>query len=162
METNIISERRRSYNELIELIELAEKTSEKAASYQNSWQSNIFTTITSLMIFTISISICIKFYIDIDNGRNLSSMSIPIILSFFSIFGISFFIYGMLRVIKIEKTVMVEKKVLYKLIIMIHDMKELVYSSNEISVVEKALIEMRLSRIKFSIKEEMIDKFRQR
>ena len=162
METNIISERRRSYNELIELIELAEKTSEKAASYQNSWQSNIFTTITSLMIFTISISICIKFYIDIDNGRNLSSMSIPFILSFFSIFGISFFIYGMLRVIKIEKTVMVEKKVLYKLIIMIHDMKELVYSSNEISVVEKALIEMRLSRIKFSIKEEMIDKFRQR
>lgn len=149
--SNEIISYRKNYDELLELISLAEKTSENITKYKSIRSRNrvisiSFTLIALLLCFLGVIMILNRIY-------ELFSFNIgyiTIVASFILIIP-TFMSLSLNK--KIENELRLEGKILEQLIVMIHNLKENVYTKQSISVVEKAMIEIRLSRIKFSNEE---------
>ena len=132
-------------NELNELIELAEKTCDRI----NSLKSGKSNYLTLIGIFTTGLLLFL--FIEMTWFR-LSSFDLKI-----SITSLALLIFGIIvgsntfYYIKVTQDIFVEERILAQLLDMIQGQKELLFSEDVFTIIERAIIEMRLSRIDFSI-----------
>lgn len=133
--------------DLMGLIELAEKVSSKLEKLKNS---QIITIISFAVFFICFVSltfICSIHYSDIFSNPLLK----PLVSLTVIIIGIFIFIYFYLIIKKINRQISTESRVLDKLFNLINPHKSNI--NKNMSVLKRATIEMRLSRINFNHKE---------
>ncbi len=132
-------------NELEELIELAEKISTNIDTINDDIRNSKY---NGIIFFFITIFICLfglKFFFELQKEYNSLA---PFLYST----GIFFFVIVTTKLFNSitnqKKSLVNENLILEDLLNMIHSYKGIVY--NDISLVKKAVIDMRLSRIKFN------------
>ena len=132
--------------DILDLIDIAEKASESAKNYNNKI-SKLYAIIYFSFFIIIAIVVSFNFYRgDWDVKYNLLfpfGISIISSLIFYSI-------YIMLQIFKLKKELTVEDNILAKLLDMTYQQIESKDFNKELTIVEKAIIDMRLSRISFS------------
>ncbi len=145
--------------DLLGLIELAEKTSEKHSEYRAKFikiRTSILQLLTSGVVIFAALFI---FFIRNEFGAVNFIASDDV----FSPIYAMFIVMGMMAIIamlvtrlkelyEIKGEMLSERRILWQLLEMIDGIKGAVFTHTEIGAVEKALIEMRLSRISFSAK----------
>ena len=143
-----------SSNELEKLVNMAEEVSETV----NSLHEKIANLRVMFMVSTIGL------YAAIGSGYFIFKrpdwlMSLPvafyislILLAAFLSLGSMFYIYKYVRNIHIyRRSLDAEVQILHRLLEMVHEYKENLYEK-EMSYVEKAILDMKLQRIKYSSK----------
>ena len=137
----------KEYSELIELIDLSEKVSDKVATYKQK----IRRTCISLFLIIVSSIMLFCLYIPLTEygawGYHYRDF-ISLIVIIASMFLILFLISLLMRIQKIGKELKSESNILHNLLVLTDSVKQSI--SFNLSNVEKAIIDMRLSRIKFS------------
>jgi len=133
--------------DLMELIDLAEKVSSELSKLKNSKIIIIISAALFFIIFAL-----LAFIFSIYYGEFFSNPIFkPLVSLTIILLGISIFVYFSFSIIKINKQISTESKVLNKLFNLINPYKSTV--DKDISIIKKATIEMRLSRINFNHKE---------
>ena len=137
--------------ELESLLDLAEKTSDKAIEYHKEAESR--TTKILVALFSLVAVIIIVMSIFTSLVFKMSDVEQIIVTSFsgFAIVMLIFFIFSQYQMKKeLKRKSYIEKELLKELLSMIDDIRKIVYFENALSNIDKALIEMRLKRISFS------------
>lgn len=145
-----------SYQEMDELIGLAEKVSVNVETLKGKIKKNK----TSLILLCLLINVTMTASLTLINFNSKTvlignpSLKFLLILSLMTISIVPFF-FTVQEMSKLKNVVEREKQVLQKLLNMIEGYKDLYvedeYGNNQ-SVVSKALFEMRLNRINFEVK----------
>ena len=145
-----------SYQEMDELIGLAEKVSVNVETLKSKIKKNK----TSLILLCLLINVTMTASLTLINFNSKTvlignpSLKFLLILSLMTISIVPFF-FTVQEMSKLKNVVEREKQVLQKLLNMIEGYKDLYvedeYGNNQ-SVVSKALFEMRLNRINFEVK----------
>jgi len=141
----------RMLQELESLLDLAEKTSDKAIEYHKEAESR--TTKILVALFSLVAVIIIVMSIFTSLVFKMSDVEQIIVTSFsgFAIVMLIFFIFSQYQMKKeLKRKSYIEKELLKELLSMIDDIRKIVYFENALSNIDKALIEMRLKRISFS------------
>lgn len=136
-----------NYNELIELIELAEKVADKTEFYKiklfNLRLLTIVFTIVSFGLFFLFTILILDFNPKMDSIRS----SILVV----SLLAAILYIFVLFRqTSRFRKYYYHERKTLARLLEMTNEFKLLAFNSSNLTVIEKAMVEMRLSRINFN------------
>lgn len=146
-------EKSNSQDELEQLIEMAEKVSTNTQILEGQYSRltfNIYAVISFLMILVIAI---LYFSLVIPSSElNRFKDNIPFIMFLVVVFSIIYILFKINERKKTYSVIYREKLILRKLLNMISSFKELTYEN--ISIVSKAVIEMRLNRIQFSVGEK--------
>ncbi|MCD0466260.1 hypothetical protein [Flavobacterium sp. ENC] len=133
-------------NELYDLVEIAEKSSASAKFY--SEKINTYKTFIVLLTATIAISgLLLSFDIYKFNQTYLLG-----IISFLIIIFTLLYMNLFRQLTKFRDELRIENEILYKLIEMIYEVKNVNKYRLNMTMMELAIIEMRLQRIKFSTK----------
>lgn len=143
-DSDFINKESISYKELLELIELTEKASEKAENYKNKLFKLRLILVACISLLFISIS---YFLIDIDIEYRFN---ILFIISFIIIMVGVFSSTIILRQMQLfSKKLANERRNLSQLIEMTYELKNLNFKYNSLSIVEKTIIDIRLNQINF-------------
>ncbi len=136
-----------SYSELLELIELAEKVSDKTEFYKNK----LFNLRLQVLVFTLSSFGIFALLAYIANDYDLKKDNTQFAILFFCFIASLIYIFVLFRQIyRFRKYYYHERKTLVRLLEMTNEFKLLSFESPTLSVIEKAMVEMRLSRINFN------------
>ncbi len=136
-----------NYNELIELIELAEKVADKTEFYKNK----LFNARLLILVLTVVSFGNFFFLILIANDYNFKTDNIKFTILILSLIASLFYIFSIVRqTFRFKKYYYHERKTLSRLLEMTNEFKMLAFDSSVLSVIEKAMVEMRLSRINFN------------
>ncbi|KAA3439571.1 hypothetical protein [Rufibacter hautae] len=137
------------YKEVGELLDLAENVSEKVKNIQkNLYAIQVKAAALVMLVFIISLIFFLAPYL-IEVQDQYLSIKFVFIIFFIS----SLIFYGMIvyrQYLRYIRDYRIEQDILLRLLEMTHQIKKYEYSKNSFSTIEKALIEMRLSRIDFN------------
>ena len=139
----------KSFQELQSLVELAEKTSDKAIDYEKEAKSRstkqVFVGLFLLFFFAILAYLSLDF-----RTSNEALIIVSFIFGFCTIISAIFAFFQHRMIKELKRKSYIEKQVLKELLSMIDDVRWIVYKDNLASSIDKAVIEMRLKRISFS------------
>ena len=140
-------EKSKTLQELNSLLDLAEKTSDKAIDYNNEAKNCITKILLVIFILFFTLVIYIYLYFDMKEEIQIITNIVLVITTIIS----SFFLFFQNRMIKeLKRKSHIEKEILKELLSMIDDVRRIVYKDEVVSNIDRALIEMRLKRISFS------------
>lgn len=139
--------RTESYNELTELIELAEKVADKTEFYKNK----LFNLRLQMLVFTICSFGIFALLAYMANDYNFKTDNTQFLILLISLIASLINIFVLVRqTSRFKKYYYHERKTLARLLEMTNEFKLLAFDSPHLSVIEKAMVEMRLSRINFN------------
>lgn len=131
-------------DELDELIDLAEKVSVNIDTLSNNIRNSTYFTIAFLFTFIFVGLFWGKFYLESNNNSDYLSP----ILYFIGVSILASMLYQVNSMASMKKEIKSENLILGDLLNMIHDYKQFAYK--DISIVKKAVVNMRLNRISFN------------
>lgn len=141
--------RTKEVQEVTELINLAEKVSEQVNSYRVQRSKSTTQLINIAFVFAVVTFICLAIGINVDFYYYRKYLIYFYVLIFIIYSSISVVFYrNYVNATKVKREVIGEAQILRRLLDMIYSLSS---GLGELSLVEKALIDMRLSRVKFSL-----------